>query len=213
VEQYGVGFVILTAGALGIEAQGPLSEAVLGTFMPAIEEVARKEAEAYLGKYTSDEKSNVKGEMSIGLDDGPGLLLKSLNRNGSDIILAINTLWEAQFVSIGKLSSEMRLYPTDIIKATEARFQGNSKKDVGSGKRILIEEDWRLQYDTLEEEVQSDLPTWKEKESECVAWWTADALLYGGESIDRFVFVRDGYSGKIVEARVPSLRMNLTVHV
>lgn len=205
--------MILTAGALSVEAQDPLAGAVLGAFMPAIEEAARKEAEAYLGKYTTGEKSDVKGEMSIVIDDGPGLRLKGLSRNGSDIMLAISTLWDAQLVSLGKLSSEMRLYPTDISKEIEVGHQGHSKKDTDTDKRILVEEDWRLQYDTVEEVIKSDLPSWIEKDSQCVQWWTADAIFYAGESVDRFVFVREGHSGKIVEARIPSLRLNFTVHV
>lgn len=77
----------------------------------------------------------------------------------------------------------------------------------------MIEEEWRLQYDTFNEGYESDLPSWEENSSQCVAWWTGDALYYGRESVDRFVFVREGLGGKVMEARVPSLRMNLTVHV
>jgi hypothetical protein len=45
VDQYGFGWVILTAGAKGVEAQLPLREAILATLLPVIEDVAREAAE------------------------------------------------------------------------------------------------------------------------------------------------------------------------
>jgi hypothetical protein len=186
IEQYGVGYSILTAGAKGIEAQQPLNEALLATLMPAIEEATRAEAHAYVGSFTGD------GFLKVEMDDGPGLVLANLSRNGSDILDAIKILYDSQFVSLGLLSSQMRLYPTDI-----------SRKAGG-----CVEEEWRLQYDTISAPASSDLPRLSEAEGQCVAWWTGDALYWGGEPIDRFVFVRNGY--KITEVRIPSLRLNLT---
>ena len=45
-----------------------------------------------------------------------------------------------------------------------------------------------------------------------MGWQTPGWLYYAGESVDRFVFVRDGNGGRVIEVRVPSLRLNLTVH-
>jgi hypothetical protein len=202
-----LGFVVLTAGAKGVEAQVGLEVALLKVLMPVVEEVAREEARVYTGVYKTGSESDVEGIMRVGIDDGPGLRLTELKRNGSDIVEAITTLWEAQPVNIGKLSDQMRLYPTDVVKEVEVYRNKRS-----GGKKVLVEEDWRLQYDIFFEKPESELPFWEEQEQQCIGWQSNDAIVYGGESVDRFVFVRDGHGGRIVEVRVPSLRLNLTVH-
>lgn len=204
IEQYGLGYVILTAGAKGIEAQSALEGMLLKVLMPAVEEAAREEAGVYTGNYTSAERVDVEGSMKVEIDNGPGLKLSELKHNGSNILEAIRTLWEAQVVSLGKISDEMRLYPTDVTKEVEV--------DSCEGKKVRIEEDWRLQYDPMFDKVASDLPVWDEQEQRCVGWQMYNSIVYGGEAVDRFVFVRDRIGGQVVEVMVPSLRLNLTVH-
>jgi hypothetical protein len=198
IEQYGLGIVILTAGAQGAEAQQPLFEFVVGEVAQAVEELARVEAGVYVGKYATHD-GDVAGGMEIGIDDGPGLVLKGLKRNGSDMIEGIRTLFGEIGVGglkVGNLSREMRIYPTDVWREVE----------VGR-----VEEDWRLQFDILENSWTSGLPGWRERESMCMSWFTGDALFYGGEPVDRFVFVKEGGGGRVVGARVLSLRLNLTL--
>jgi hypothetical protein len=62
------------------------------------------------------------------------------------------------------------------------------------------------------DKVASDLPVWDEQEQRCVGWQMYNSIVYGGEAVDRFVFVRDRIGGQVVEVMVPSLRLNLTVH-
>jgi hypothetical protein len=198
IEQYGLGIVVLTAGARGAEAQQPIFELVVRAVVQAAEEVARAEAGVYVGKYSAQD-GDVAGEMEIGIDDGPGLVLKGLKMNGSDMIEGIRTLFDkigVGGVKVGNLSGEMRIYPTDVWRGVE------------EGR---VEEDWRLQFDVLEDSWTSGLPGWSERESMCKSWFTGDALYYGGEPVDRFVFVREGSGGKVVGATVPSLRLNLTL--
>jgi hypothetical protein len=190
--------VVLTAGAQGAEAQQPLFELVVGEVVQAAEQLARAEAGVYVGNYSAHD-GDVAGGMEIGIDDGPGLVLKGLKRNGSDMVEGIRTLFGeigVGGVKVGNLSREMRIYPTDVWREVE------------EGR---VEEDWRLQFDVLEDSWTSELPGWSGRESMCMSWFTGDALYYGGEPVDRFVFMREGSGGKVVGARVPSLRLTLTL--
>jgi len=198
VEQYGIGFSILTAGGKGVEAQNAFEGTLMKVLMPVFEELTRKEAFVYTGNYTNV-SDDVEATLKIIIDDGPGLHLTELTRNGSDIFDAFHTIWDAQPVGLGNLTGEFRLYPTDL-----------SKEMTVDGK-ILIEEDWRMNWDTTVAKPESELPQWEELEDFCTAWQTSDAILYGGESADRFVFVREKGTGEVVGVRVPSLRLNLTM--
>ncbi|PVH81937.1 beta-lactamase/transpeptidase-like protein [Cadophora sp. DSE1049] len=197
VEQYGLGFAIVTAGGKGVEAQNALEGTLMRVLMPVIEEVTRQEACVYTGNYTNA-SDDVDATLQITIEDGPGLLLTELARNGSDIFDAFHTIWNAQPVGLGNLTGEFRLYPTDVAK--ELTVDG----------KVLVEEDWRMNWDTTVARLESELPQWEELEEFCTAWQTSDAIVYGGESADRFVFVREREDGTVVEVRVPSLRLNLT---
>ena len=70
--------------------------------------------------------------MKIEIDNGLGLRLKELTRNGSDIIEAIKTLWDSQSIKLGNLTDELRLYPTDVVKKVQVNGYGN-----GTGKVLL----------------------------------------------------------------------------
>jgi hypothetical protein len=197
IEQYGLGIVVLTAGAQGLEAQEPLFEYVVGEVVEAAEEVARAEAGAYIGKYQNSDAA--RGEMEIGIDDGPGLVLKKLSRNGTDMLENIRTLFNEigiGGVRIGNLSdSQLRIYPTDAWREVEG----------------IREEDWRLQFDIGVTRRDSGLKGWREREQMCTAWITGGALYYGGEPVDRFLFSRETKGGNVAGAKVPSLRLDLTI--
>ncbi|KAK0111461.1 hypothetical protein ONS95_001817 [Cadophora gregata] len=197
IEQYGLGFIILTAGGKGVEVQNALEGALMRVLMPVVEDVTRLEAYAYTGNYTNT-SDDVEASLQITIDDGPGLRLTELTRNGSDIFDAFHTIWDAQPVGLGNLTGEYRLYPTDVSK--ELTVDG----------KVLVEEDWRMNWDTTVAKPESELPQWEELEEFCTSWQTSDAIVYGGESADRFIFVREKTGGAVVEIRVPSLRLNLT---
>lgn len=196
VEQYGFGFSILTAGGKGVEAQNALEGTLMKVLMPAIEEVTRQEALIYTGSYTNV-PDHPEATVKITIDNGPGLHLTELTRNGSDIFDAFHTIWDAQPVGLGNLTGEFRLYPTAVMR------------EITVDEKILIEEDWRMNWDTTVAKPDSELPQWEELEEFCTAWQTSDAIVYGGESADRFVFVREQGTGEVVEVRVPSLRLDL----
>ena len=43
-----------------------------------------------------------------------------------------------------------------------------------------------------------------------MGWQTADWLYYGGEAVDRLVFVKDAATGEVLSVDVPFLRAKLT---
>ncbi|KAF3903283.1 hypothetical protein ABW20_dc0109767 [Dactylellina cionopaga] len=111
IDQYGVAFVVLTAG--DTEALYPLAEATVSTLIPAVEEAARSEAGKYTGFYVSEDKGGYGGNSTtvapvaanFTIDDGPGLKLESLSRNGSDILEAISAIWASQMtISCGDIN-------------------------------------------------------------------------------------------------------------
>jgi len=131
IEQYGLGFVVLTAGSQGVEAQIALQGALLKVLMPAVEEATRAEAQIYTGTYSTGNGSisstglDIGGSMKIEIDNRLGLRLKELTRNGSDIIEAIKTLWDSQSIKLGNRTDELRLYPTDVVKKVQVNGYGN----------------------------------------------------------------------------------------
>ncbi|KAF8854004.1 hypothetical protein BDZ45DRAFT_693805 [Acephala macrosclerotiorum] len=80
IDQYGIGYVVLTAGARGPEAQMPLVQALLVTLTPVVEDKIRETADTYAGTCTG-----VLGEMVVGIGDGPRLRLLNLSLNGTDM--------------------------------------------------------------------------------------------------------------------------------
>ena len=94
--------------------------------------------------------------MKVEIDDGPGLRLSELKRNGSDMLEAVRTLWEAQVISLGKLPVGMRFHPADATKEVEV--------DCCEGNKVRIEENWRMQYDPM------SYKAWDEQEQQYVGW-------------------------------------------
>lgn len=107
IEEYGLGFAITTAGAKGVEAQFALEGALLKVLTPVVEEVTRLEASKYVGNYTSSDEDQVEASLKFVIDDGPGLRLMELTRNGSNMIDVIKALWATNPVNMGNLTDEM----------------------------------------------------------------------------------------------------------
>ena len=74
----------------------------------------------------------------------------------------------------------------------------------------VIREDWRIGLDFLQntaESSASDLPGQDAMKNACVAWQTADLFYYGGEAIDRIIFLETAGSGKVLGAEIHFLRV------
>ncbi|KAK6513189.1 hypothetical protein TWF506_009353 [Arthrobotrys conoides] len=194
IDQYGVGFVVLTAG--DTEAMYPIAEATVATLMPVVEEAARGEAIKYTGLFGGNE-GNEGVLANFTIDSGPGIKLESLVRNGSDILEGITKIWESQQVSLGPLSRDFRIYPMEVSISQ------------GKGNRRVIKEDWRIAMELtggIGSENRSELPSAGAFAKGCNTWQTYDLLHYGGEPIDRIVFWLNGTTREVMGVEVPFLR-------
>ncbi|OBT65702.1 hypothetical protein VE03_03283 [Pseudogymnoascus sp. 23342-1-I1] len=193
IDQYGLGFTILTAGGFS-EAATNLADTLLTIFLPAVEEAARSEAQKYVGSFTSSKE--YESTIRTTIDNGPGLVLSNLTRNGSDIIGAIRGLWASQPVPFGGLSETLRLYPADVSRSVRVTECVDGKENT----KLQVEEEWRLQYDIVSGNGPlGKLPSIYVVAGACGTFQTPGLLMYGGEALDRIVFVKE--HGKVAEER------------
>ena len=91
VDEYGIGIVALTAGPKAV--LDSVTETAMSLLVEAADDEARKQAQVYVGNYstTTADVGHVEVQMGIDIDDGPGLRVMNLTRNGSDILEAIRT--------------------------------------------------------------------------------------------------------------------------
>lgn len=203
IDQYGLGFTVLTAGGFS-EAATNLADTLLAVLLPAVENAARSEAQEYVGSFTSSKESE--SIIKTLMDSGPGLILSNLTRNGSDIIGAIKGLWASQLVPLGRLSKTLRLYPANVSRTVRVAECVDGKEKT----KTQVEEEWRLQFDIVSgNEAPGKLPSTYLVAGACGTFQTPGMLMYGGEALDRIVFVKE--HGKVVGVKVPSLRVEFDV--
>ena len=109
IDSYGIGVVVLTAGPP--DAWVKLYDAMLATFVAAVEAESRMQAGMYKGAWSGREET-----LSLGLsiDHGPGLKLDHLTRKGSDMLTALSHIYAQALPQFGDLSTDSRIFPTDI---------------------------------------------------------------------------------------------------
>ncbi|KAK2868083.1 hypothetical protein FQN49_003169 [Arthroderma sp. PD_2] len=203
IDQYGIGVVLSTAGPMDSTASYIINEAALSALLPAIEKETRKQAEMYVGEYLSQKKADEKDaeyapiKFKTSMDEGSGIKLDSLTRNGSDILEGVRKIWATSLAMIGPLTSEMRMYFTGVEKPVSNKSNKN-----------LVEQDWRINFDLLPygNELKSDLPGLGRLEALCTSWQTVDWLYYAGVPMDRIVFTVDKEAGEVVGVEFPFLR-------
>lgn len=197
IDQYGVGFVVLVAG--DTSALGPIAEATVSKLLPSVELAAREEATAkYVGVYESTTQDDIPSIANFTIDDGPGLRLNSLTRNGSDILAGIKAIWDSQPVSFGELSLDFRLYPAEVARPA------------GLGMGAIVREDWTLALETVSpEKNESGWPSSGAFSKPCTTFQTFGLLQYGGQAIDRFVFRLNITTREVIGLEIPFLRANL----
>ena len=201
-DQYGIGLVVLTAGDPG--AQRIVYDTMLSVLLPAVEEEARAQAEAaYVGLWVGGE-DDASVELNIIMDDGPSLKLDSVTCNGSDILAGYSEFFTAALPQFGTLDPDMRIYPTSVVEGVTL--------NTSAGDVDVLREDWRINLTFLPNTAESsgsELPGQGAMQDYCSGWQTADWVWYGGEGLDRIVFVRDARSGEIVGVDFPALRSGL----
>lgn len=199
VDQYGVGFVVLTAGPREAAAASILNDALIASFIPVIDKETRIQAQKYTGNFSSTASlgSNVRLELSM--DEGTGLKIDFLARNGSDILAGIQNLWDFMIPQTGILNTDFRIYPADIEH--HADQEGH-----------VYFEDWLVNFDIIpsDNSAMSDLPGQGKVSSRvCSSWQTKGWLYYGSESLDRLVFKVNRTAGEVTGVEVPFLRSGL----
>lgn len=204
LDQYGVGFVVLTAGPREASVESILNDALISSLVPAIDREARIQAQRYTGEYSTTgqadtPENNETVSISLATDHGTGLKILSLQRNGSDILGGILKLWDSMIPQTGILNPDFRLYPTGIMNYSE------TDKDI-------VFEDWRINFDIIPSDnaVMSELPGQGTLSSHiCSSWQLEGWLYYGGEALDRIVFKVDHRKGTVVGVDIPFLRSTL----
>jgi hypothetical protein len=222
IDQYGVGIIVLTAGP--VDSMNTLYRTITGTIMPAIEQETRDQSTKYTGKWTSTKTNTTQPNTSpttllnITLDNGPGLKLSSLTHKNTSILASIQTIFEAAYTStgFGILSPDFRIYPTELeapISRPEA-ISLLSQAGLPSDQDVdLVRQDWRVNIDIvpMDGSAMSDLPGQQSLNAFCASWQLVDWMRYGGEALDRIVFVVEKNSGMVVGAEVPVLREGLLI--
>ncbi|KAK2751411.1 hypothetical protein FQN55_000685 [Onygenales sp. PD_40] len=217
VDQYGVGFVTLAAGPPG--SVSILNDALIGGLMPAIEQETRDQAQKYLGNFTSGAKTSSDSSknqadapitLSLSMDEKSGLKLDALTRNGSSITDGITGIFSQILPMMGILSTDFRLYPSEYevpVPRSDKDMYTNLPYDSEYSKN-LIREHWRINFDIVPQDNKqmSDLPGQGALVDLCSSWQTTDWLTYGGEGMDKIVFVLEEGSREVVGVEVPFLR-------
>ncbi|KAJ5818223.1 hypothetical protein N7474_003814 [Penicillium riverlandense] len=206
VDQYGVGFVVLTAGPGEDATASILNDALIASLIPAIDQEAQTQAREYTGNFsipvsscTSSNLISCSADLNLSIDRGTGLKIDSLTRNGSDILGGIQKIWGYMIPQVGILNPDFRIYPTNIETEME-------------GAEGVFFEDWRINFDIVPSDnaAISDLPGQGILSSKlCSSWQTAAWLYYGGEALDRVVFKVNRTAGEVIGVDIPFLRSGI----
>lgn len=199
LDEYGLGLVLLTAG--GQSAVTEVYDAALSLLVPAVDAAVREHAQMeYAGTYSghSTEETGGVGVNATVEVDGVSLRLTGLYRNGTNILASVEELWKATMFEVLpslRTTGVYRLYPTDI--ATETTLPDG---------RAAVEEDWRVTFE-MEFVQETDMPGKRLSEHDCLGPWTLpDWIHYGGEAVDRVVFMKDATTGRVLGLDAPFLR-------
>ncbi|KAE8152462.1 beta-lactamase/transpeptidase-like protein [Aspergillus avenaceus] len=223
IDQYGIGFVVLTAGPP--DSMNILYRAVTGSLLPAIESETQHQSTKYAGTWRS---ANV--TLTTTLDSGPGLKLTALTSSSNtntntntttstnstntnnNILASLQTIFKTAYTStgFGILAPDLRIYPTELetpVPEPEARALLSQNKSTVD----LVRQDWRINLDIvpLDGAAMSDLPGQQVLKGYCASWQLVDWMRYGGVPLDRVVFVIERVSGRVVGVEVPGLRGGL----
>ncbi|KAI5459635.1 beta-lactamase family protein [Mariannaea sp. PMI_226] len=193
---YGIAVLILTAGDM--KAAPFLTDAMLATFLPAVDEVSRTQAKQYERTFTSEKAAQAPIEASFS-QDNESLVLSSLYRNGSDIASALHELWTlAMGDYMPKLGEMIRVFPSDLVSQ-------NTTMD----KELVTREVWHLWPEVIAGS-KTDLPGSELEDHICVNWMNEDWVRYGSEPLDRILLYKDE-AGDVVGLEFPFLRSGVLV--
>ncbi|UNI22813.1 Actin- protein 6 [Purpureocillium takamizusanense] len=200
LDEYGVGLIVLCAGPMN--AITLLNDVVLAGIAPAVDKVAREQADKGYARTFKNRGGKEGGNANtVEVDatfemDKDSLVVKAMHRNGSDMHAAITQIWNltmAQFTA--ELGPTLRLFPTD-----------QDEKTTLDGRQVTREV-WRL-WPELADWPASDLPAPGTLRDDCVLWMLGDWVHYGEEPMDRFLFYKDD-KGEVLGFEAPFLRTGI----
>ncbi len=185
IPDYEVAFTVLTAGDVSTLVS-MLSEMVAETFLPMIYQISKEEAAgAFGGTYKSSGAIN--SSFSLSTDDGPGLLVARWISNGTDVL--------AGYEHLGNVMVKARIYPTGLRSPATG---GNSTAQVS----------WRGIFQSVPV-INSTYRPRQIFNEDCDNWFGIDAITYGSNGLDDFVFQVD-QNGNALTVEPRALRIQLT---
>ena len=191
IPDYDVGFTVLTAGDTAVPAMQILSEKIVDQFLPALGRASRSQSKAMLtGEFRSP---TINSSVSLGVDDGPGLVVTKWLSNGTDL------LSPAFQKTIGTKFSGVRLFPTGL-KTTQAMAQ-KGNYTAASSTATATRVSWRAVF---QRPVATDESAFADK---CPDWADFTEVVYGGKLLSEFVFGLAG--GNVTGLEIPALRVSL----
>ncbi|KAF6834601.1 beta-lactamase family protein [Colletotrichum plurivorum] len=197
LDEYGIAIVVISAGDM--TAVPYIYDAVLATFIPAVDAVSRQQAENLTGTFTSRPAPEDDGPcLNVTItQDADSLVLSSASRNGSDILSALAQIWNLTVGSqLTPISPIFRIFPTE--DTVQASLDGVP----------VVRESWRLWLSPVYGN-GSDLPGKGLGSHDCISWTLNDWIHYGTEPVDRLVFVRDSRTMELLGVELPFLRSGL----
>lgn len=205
IPDYDVAFTILVAGDPSILST--LAEQITSNFLPAIEEVSKDQAVArFAGMYQSG--SAINSSVSFSVDDGPGLKISQRISNGTDFLTSFSNLLGPRVLMPG-VEVSVRLYPTGLTSGP-----ANTLYPFTSTSTSTQDVSFRAVFDivpgpsSLSNATGSEGGASRPFTSPCASWVTFDALLYGRNAFDEFIFQVDS-RGNAVSVTQRALRSTL----
>ncbi|KAI1505164.1 beta-lactamase/transpeptidase-like protein [Biscogniauxia marginata] len=184
---YDVGIVALLAGAWPGNANWDIADAIGAVLLPAIDTVAREEADAmYAGTYSSSDEA-LNSTVALSTDpERPGLGVDRWISNGTNMInVAVRYT-----LNYDVTQPSIRLYPTGL----EATDEDGTK---------------RVAFKALVENLDVPDRDGKMFSTNCGTWVSQTTAVYANMPLDQFVFTLDA-DGSVLSVEPLALRASLT---
>lgn len=188
IPDYNVTIAVLSAGnETSGDAVAAIASTIVQTLLPGLDCIGRHDsAIAYAHTY---QDTATQSSLTLNIDEGPGLSVKSLVIRGVDILAKYYLFLDPLAVSEPALRpATARLYPTDVVLGEM--------------------QSWRAVFTTETHEEQAAIDNsvfWKG--GSCQTWVTLDRAIYQYKSVDEFIFIMQ--DGKVVGVRLPAFEVLL----
>ncbi|KAK5108392.1 hypothetical protein LTR62_008348 [Meristemomyces frigidus] len=169
IPDFNVGFVVLAVGTDTTDTVEYLSDTIIATIIPALEDTAREQAHGvYAGTYRSTNSSQG-SNMTLTTNPGePGMVVKSWFSGGINLLPILSGIFLPTPGAV-----DVRLYPTNLVQQLSPSKQ-------------------RISYRMMTRAL-AEVSDGGEFSSDCEQWAMTNSRTYGNVGIDEVVFeVEDG---------------------